>query len=35
MLLERFKVRLNPEEEDIFDKILSLKRSEDPAFGFI
>ena len=35
MLEERFKVRLNPEEEDVFGKILLLKRSEDPAFGFI
>jgi translation initiation factor 5B len=35
MLEERFKVRLNPEEEDVFDKILSLKRNEDPAFGYI
>jgi translation initiation factor 5B len=35
MLEERFKVRLNPEEEDVFDKILWLKRNEDPAFGYI
>jgi translation initiation factor 5B len=35
MLQERFKVRLNPEEEDVFDKILWLKRNEDPAFGYV
>jgi translation initiation factor 5B len=35
MLEERFKVRLSPEEEDVFDKILWLKRNEDPAFGYI
>jgi translation initiation factor 5B len=35
MLEERFKVRLNPEEEDVFDKILWLKRNEDPAFGYV
>lgn len=35
MLVERFKVRLNPEEEDVFGKILLLKRNEDPAFGYI
>jgi translation initiation factor 5B len=35
MLEERFKVRLNPEEEDVFEKILWLKRNEDPAFGYI
>jgi len=35
MLEERFKVRLNPEEEDVLDKILCLKRNEDPAFGYI
>jgi hypothetical protein len=35
MLLERFKVRLNPEEEDVFSKILLLKRNEDAAFGYL
>ncbi len=35
MLVERFKVRLNPEEEDVFETILLLKRNEDPAFGYI
>lgn len=35
MLIERFKVRMNPEEEDVFSKILWLKRNEDPAFGFL
>jgi len=35
MLLERFKVRLNPEEEDVFGKILLLKRNEDAAFGYL
>jgi translation initiation factor 5B len=35
MLEERFKERLSQEEEDVLGKILSLKRNEDPAFGFV
>jgi len=35
LIVERFKVRLNAEEEDVFSKIMTLKRNEDPAYGYI
>jgi translation initiation factor 5B len=35
LLLERFPDRLNEEEQEIFNFILSKKRETDPAFGYI
>jgi translation initiation factor 5B len=35
LLLERFSDRLNEEEHEIFNFILSKKRETDPAFGYI
>jgi translation initiation factor 5B len=35
LLAERFKARLTPEEDEVFGKILTLKRSEDSAYGYI
>jgi translation initiation factor 5B len=35
LLVERFKARLTPEEDEVFGKILTLKRSEDSAYGYI
>jgi translation initiation factor 5B len=35
LLLERFSDRLNEEEQEIFNFILSKKRETDPAFGYI
>lgn len=35
MLSERFKPRLSPEEEEVFTRILWLKRSRDAAFGYL
>jgi translation initiation factor 5B len=35
MLSERFKPRLNPEEEEVFTRILWLKRNRDAAFGYL
>jgi translation initiation factor 5B len=35
LLLERFPERLNEEEQQVFDLILSKKRKVDPAFGYL
>lgn len=35
LLIERFPERLNEEEQEIFDLILSKKRKFDPAFGYL
>jgi translation initiation factor 5B len=35
MLIERFSYRLNEEEKEVFDNILSLKRKSDPAYGYL
>ncbi len=35
LIAERFKVRLTAEEEDVFSRILTLKRNEDPAYGYV
>jgi translation initiation factor 5B len=35
LLLERFPERLNEEEQQVFDLILSKKRKADPAFGYL
>ncbi len=35
LLLERFSDRLNEEEQEIFNFILSKKREIDPAFGYV
>ena len=35
LLAERFKARLTSEEDEVFGKILALKRSEDSAYGYI
>ena len=35
MLIERFSYRLNEEEKEIFNDILSLKRKSDPAYGYL
>ena len=35
LLIERFPERLNEEEQQIFDLILSKKRKVDPAFGYL
>ena len=35
MLTERFIRRLNEEEKQVFDRILSMKRKSDPAYGYI
>jgi len=35
LLIERFPERLNEEEQQIFDLILSKKRRVDPAFGYL
>lgn len=35
MLIERFSYRLNEEEKEIFNNILSLKRKSDPAYGYL
>jgi translation initiation factor 5B len=35
MLIERFSYRLNEEEKEIFNYILSLKRKSDPAYGYL
>jgi translation initiation factor 5B len=32
---ERFIHRLNEKEKEIFNRILALKRAEDPAFGYL
>ncbi|HKR57859.1 MAG TPA: translation initiation factor IF-2, partial [Candidatus Nitrosopolaris sp.] len=34
-LSERFKPRLDPEEEEVFTRILLLKRNRDAAFGYL
>jgi translation initiation factor 5B len=34
-IIERFNHRLNDAEKQVFEKILALKRSADPAFGYI
>ena len=35
MLTERFGQRLNEEERQVFDRILTMKRKSDPAYGYI
>jgi translation initiation factor 5B len=35
MLTERFIRRLNEEEKQVFDRILSMKRKSDPAYGYL
>jgi translation initiation factor 5B len=35
MLIEKFNHRLNDEEKEVFNKILALKRKEDPTYGYI
>ena len=35
LLIERFPERLNEEEQQVFDLILSKKRKVDPAFGYL
>ena len=35
MLIERFSYRLNEEEKEVFNNILSLKRKSDPAYGYL
>ena len=35
LLIERFPERLNEEEQQLFDLILSKKRKVDPAFGYL
>jgi translation initiation factor 5B len=35
LIADRFKDRLTPEEEDIFNKVLTLRRNEDPAYGYV
>jgi translation initiation factor 5B len=35
LLIERFPERLNEDEQQIFDLILSKKRKVDPAFGYL
>ncbi|MBV9179206.1 MAG: translation initiation factor IF-2 [Nitrososphaeraceae archaeon] len=35
MLIERFSYRLNEEEKEVFNDILSLKRKSDPAYGYL
>jgi translation initiation factor 5B len=35
MLIERFNHRLNDEEKEVFNKILTLKRKDDPTYGYI
>jgi translation initiation factor 5B len=34
ILTERFSHRLNEEEKQVFDKIITLKRKSDPAYGY-
>jgi translation initiation factor 5B len=34
-LTERFSHRLNEEEKQVFDKILTMKRKSDPAYGYL
>jgi translation initiation factor 5B len=35
MLIDRFSYRLNEEEKEVFNNILSLKRRSDPAYGYL
>jgi translation initiation factor 5B len=35
MLTERFSYRLNEEERQVFDRILTMKRKSDPAYGYL
>ncbi len=35
ILTERFSHRLNEEEKQVFDKIITLKRKSDPAYGYL
>jgi translation initiation factor 5B len=35
LLLERFSDKLNEEEQEIFNFILSKKREKDPAYGYL
>ncbi|MFL6344095.1 MAG: translation initiation factor IF-2 [Nitrososphaeraceae archaeon] len=35
MLTERFSQRLNEEEKQVFDRILTMKRKSDPAYGYL
>jgi translation initiation factor 5B len=35
MLTERFTYRLNEEERQVFDRILTMKRKSDPAYGYL
>jgi translation initiation factor 5B len=35
LLVESFLDRLNPEEQEVFQFILSKKRESDPSFGYI
>ena len=35
MLIERFSYRLNEEEKEVLNNILSLKRKSDPAYGYL
>jgi translation initiation factor 5B len=35
MLMERFNYRLNPEEKEILDSIITIKRRTDPSYGYI
>ncbi|HEY9385634.1 MAG TPA: translation initiation factor IF-2 [Nitrososphaeraceae archaeon] len=35
MLMERFNYRLNPEEKEILDSIITIKRRADPSYGYI
>ena len=35
MLVERFSHRLNEEEKQVFDRIITMKRKSDPAYGYL
>ena len=35
MLTERFSHRLNEEEKQVFDRIITMKRKSDPAYGYL
>jgi translation initiation factor 5B len=35
ILVERFSHRLNEEEKQVFDRIITMKRKSDPAYGYL
>jgi translation initiation factor 5B len=35
ILAERFSHRLNEEEKQVFDRIITMKRKSDPAYGYL